>query len=271
MSNKQIIKKVFDEEFDSKKMKQQILLNYERKDKKRVIKYLKYAIPICMIVIISGVLSLNLIIKEKYFEEPKEKQENVEMVEKFLEGKNIITSSSSSASACKIISEDFPTIVKYCDAVVKGKVLSIEYEVVGRNAWTKIIFRVNDVFKGNININEDIEIHLMGGYISLEDHIKANDDAYRYENLTEEEIKNTILKEYHDGEFEFIKENEELILCIVKARGYSPFPENSYERVFPAGMLKERDNKFVQLYGEVKNKYSVAKDKLSDIRMLINE
>lgn len=269
MTKKQIIKRIFDKEFNVDDMRVQILLKNEEQEKKHMTKYLKYALSIFAIFIISGVLSLNVVIKEKHLDGTKEKQENVEMVEKFLEGKNIITSSSSSSVADKIISEDFPTIVKYCDAVVKGKVLSIDYEVVGRSAWTKIIFRVNDVFKGDISINEDIEIHLIGGYISLEDHIKVNDDAYRYENLTEEEIKNTILKEYHDGESEFIKENEELILCIAKARGYSPFPENSYERVFPAGMLKERDNKFVQLYGDVKDKYSVSKDNLNDIKKLV--
>lgn len=33
MSNKKIIKKVFDEEFDCEKMKQLVLLQYERKEK----------------------------------------------------------------------------------------------------------------------------------------------------------------------------------------------------------------------------------------------
>ena len=33
MSNKKMMKKVFEEEFSSEKMKQQILLQYERKEK----------------------------------------------------------------------------------------------------------------------------------------------------------------------------------------------------------------------------------------------
>lgn len=60
MSNKQIIKKVFDEEFDSKKMKQQILSNYERKEKKKMIKIIKYAIvPVCFILALFIGISLN--------------------------------------------------------------------------------------------------------------------------------------------------------------------------------------------------------------------
>lgn len=60
MSNKQIIKRVFDEEFDSKKMKQQILLKYEGKVKKKMIRITKYAIiPICVIFMAFIVISLN--------------------------------------------------------------------------------------------------------------------------------------------------------------------------------------------------------------------
>ena len=58
MSNKQIIKKVFDEEFDSNKMRQQILLSYEKKGKNNMFKILKYAIPVCVITMICGVLVL---------------------------------------------------------------------------------------------------------------------------------------------------------------------------------------------------------------------
>lgn len=264
MSNKQIIKKVFDEEFDSKRMKQQILTNYKRKEKNRMIKYLKYALPICIIVIISGVLSLNLLTKERQLEEPKEK---INIFEN-LEGKNIIT---STAISDKLISEDFASLVNYSDAIVKGKVLSVNFEELDGNAWTKIKFHVDEIFKGDIKVNEDIEIHFIGGYITLENHIKINNDAFRFETLSADEIKNTILKEVIDGEDEFVKKGEELILCIVKTPDYLPFPKNSYERLFASGMLKERGNKYVQLYGEIEEKYSVDKDKLKDIKKLVGK
>ena len=44
MSNKKMMKKVFEEEFSSEKMKQQILLQYERKEKNKMSKIIKYAI-----------------------------------------------------------------------------------------------------------------------------------------------------------------------------------------------------------------------------------
>jgi len=58
MSNKKIIKKVFEDEFDSKKMEQQILLQYERKEKNKMSKIIKYAIvPMCFILIaVIGIL-----------------------------------------------------------------------------------------------------------------------------------------------------------------------------------------------------------------------
>lgn len=55
MSNKKIINKVFDQEFDIDTMRNQILL----KKKKQENKVLKYVIPACMIGIISGLLILN--------------------------------------------------------------------------------------------------------------------------------------------------------------------------------------------------------------------
>lgn len=59
MSNKQIIKNVFDNEFDSKNMKQQILLKYERKNEQHMNKFYKLAIPVCLVVIICGIFILN--------------------------------------------------------------------------------------------------------------------------------------------------------------------------------------------------------------------
>ena len=39
MFDKQIIREVFDNEFDSEKMKRQILVNYERKERKKCLKF----------------------------------------------------------------------------------------------------------------------------------------------------------------------------------------------------------------------------------------
>lgn len=60
MSNKQIIKKVFDEEFNSKEIEHQILLKYERKGKNKMSKIMKYAIvPLCFMLVAFIGISLN--------------------------------------------------------------------------------------------------------------------------------------------------------------------------------------------------------------------
>lgn len=60
MSNKKIMKKVFDEELSSEKMKQQILLKYERKEKNKMGKIIKYSIaPVCLLLAIFIGISLN--------------------------------------------------------------------------------------------------------------------------------------------------------------------------------------------------------------------
>ena len=59
MSNKQIIKAVFDNEFNANKIRNQILLKNERKNKKNMIKFLKYAIPVFVLAIIVSLVFLN--------------------------------------------------------------------------------------------------------------------------------------------------------------------------------------------------------------------
>ncbi len=214
-----------------------------------------------------GVLSLNLFTQEKQLEEPKEKLEEINTFEN-LDGKNIITSTGISDT---FYQEDFATLIKHSDAVVKGKVLSVNFEELDGNAWTKIKFHVDDIFKGDIKINEDIEIHFMGGYMTLEEHIKTNDDAFRFETLSDTEIKNTILKEVIDGENEFVKKDEELILCLVKNPGYYPFTKDSYLRILPSGMLKLEGNTYKQKYGEIEEKYSIKTNEISNIKKMVTK
>lgn len=60
MSNKKMMKKVFEEEFSSEKMKQQILLQYERKEKNKMSKIIKYAIvPVYLVLALFIGASLN--------------------------------------------------------------------------------------------------------------------------------------------------------------------------------------------------------------------
>ena len=214
------------------------------------------------ILIVAGLVLLTLvgILIPKFL--PKESNHEYKKEEK-----NIITVTSITE---KVFKEEFTTLMKKSDAVVKGKVVSVNFETFAGNAWTKITLQIDDVFKGEIKKNQDIDIYYLGGYISLNDHINFYKDSERFSNLGENEKANTILKEIVDGE-EFIAKDEELILCIVKTSEASPLPKGSYERLYASGMLKEKDNQYVQVYGEFEPKFTIDKNKLNNIKELINE
>lgn len=222
----------------------------------------KSIIGICFVVIvIIGIVTFNVLsIKGNLNTKDESGFKN-------LNGKNIIKTTSISD---KLLEEDFPNLVKNSDSVIKGKVSSVGYKAIDGNAWTVISFKVDDVFKGSISKGETIDVYYIGGYIDLNDHIKYYNDAEKFSNLSEKEINNTVLQEIVDGE-EFIRENEKLILCIVKTSDESPLPKGSYERLYSSGMLKLKDGKYTQVYGEVKEKYSIANDKLNNIKELVKK
>ena len=58
MINRKEFKKIFDDEFDSQKMKEQILIKYKNKNGINMIKMLRYAV-IVIILIIGGVFVYN--------------------------------------------------------------------------------------------------------------------------------------------------------------------------------------------------------------------
>lgn len=215
----------------------------------------KILIITCLaLLILAGILIPRFLPKENKQEYKKEE-------------KNIITVTSITE---KVFKEEFTTLMKKSDAVVKGKVVSVNFETFAGNAWTKITLQIDDVFKGEVKKNQDIDIYYLGGYISLNDHINFYKDSERFSNLGENEKANTILKEIVDGE-EFVTKDEELILCIVKTTEESPLPKGSYERLYASGMLKEKDKQFVQVYGEFEPKFTIDKNKLNNLKKIINE
>lgn len=213
-----------------------------------------------LIITCLALLTLAGILIPKFL--PKENKQEYKKEEN-----NIITVTSITE---KVFKEEFTTLMKKSDAVVKGKVVSVNFETFAGNAWTKITLQIDDVFKGEVKKNQDIDIYYLGGYISLNDHINFYKDSERFSNLGENEKANTILKEIVDGE-EFIAKDEELILCIVKTSEASPLPKGSYERLYASGMLKEKDNQYVQVYGEFDPKFKIDKNKLNNLKKIINE
>lgn len=213
-----------------------------------------------LIITCLALLTLAGILIPKFL--PKENKQEYKKEEK-----NIITVTSITE---KVFKEEFTTLMKKSDAVVKGKVVSVNFETFAGNAWTKITLQIDDVFKGEVKKNQDIDIYYLGGYISLNDHINFYKDSERFSNLSAKEKANTVLKEIVDGE-EFVTKDEELILCIVKTIEDSPLPKGSYERLYASGMLKEKDHQYVQVYGEFDPKFKIDKNKLNNLKKIINE
>ncbi len=223
----------------------------------------KYLIGISLVVVlIIGVISVNLLPQEKQLEKSNEE------VIKDLNGKNIIVTNSVTD---KLLNENFANLVKNSDAVIKGKVLSVKYEAIEGNAWTKVTLHIDDVFKGDVKVGDDIDVYYIGGYITLDEHIEYYNDLEKFSNINEKERDNTILKEVVDGEEEFAKKDEEMILCLVKTSESSPLPKNSYERLYASGMLKLEGNTYKQKYGEIEEKYSIKANEISNIKKMVTK
>lgn len=216
-----------------------------------------------ILIVLIGVISISTVRSGKILYKTKENSSTSDIYK----DKNII---ESFGLTDKLLEEDFPNLVKHSDAVIKGKVDSVDFISVKGSAWTKLRFHIDNVITGNVNLDTDLDIYYMGGYVSLEEHIKYNDDAFRFEKLSEKEIANTVLRETYDGEDKFIEKGEELILCIVETADYSALPKGSYERLYSSGMLKLKDGKYIQLYGDVEEKYSISSNKVNDIKNIVS-
>lgn len=224
----------------------------------------------CLILVILGVFIFNRYEKKQDMESKKEGniKENIDVASIPEEFKNMNLIVSTSISD-KVLPEDFSVLVSHSDSVVKGEVNKVEYETIDGNAWTKMDFKVSEDYKGNLKSGDLIIVYFMGGYIKLDEHIKFYDDAFRFESVAKNDISNTILKEIVDGETEFVKNGESLILCLVKGRDV--FPKGAYERIDVAGMLKQDGNSYKQKYGEIEEKYSINTSELNNIKKLASK
>ncbi len=142
--------------------------------------------------------------------------------------------------------EDLKTQTSVSEYVIRGTVQNVTFTSFQGIAWTKSEVLITDSFKGDLKVGDLITVFNLGGYIPLSDHIAAFDDAFRFSDLSAEQIKNTYLNEITDGE-KVIQKSDDLILCLVEPVEGSPLPEGSYERLSYAGQLRAEGNeKFVQ-------------------------
>ena len=151
------------------------------------------------------------------------------------------------SKADEVYQNDLNELISVSDDVIRGKVQNVAYTSYEGVAWTKLDVLITDTLKGDLKVGDVISVFNLGGYIPLSEHIEGHNDAFRFKNLSAEEIKTTFLKETIDGE-KTVQKSDDLILCLVQTPKNSPLPNGAYERVSYTGQLyADGDNKFVQL------------------------
>ena len=147
----------------------------------------------------------------------------------------------------ELYQNDLKKLISISDDVVRVTVQNVAYTGYEGVAWTKLDVLITDTLKGDLKVGDVISVFNLGGYIPLSEHIEGHNDAFRFKNLSAEEIKTTFLKETIDGEKK-VQKSDDLILCLVQTPKNSPLPNGAYERVSYTGQLyADGDNKFVQL------------------------
>ena len=93
----------------------------------------------------------------------------------------------------ELYQNDLKKLISISDDVIRVTVQNVAYTSYEGVAWTKLVFN-------------------LGRYIPLSEHIEGHNDAFRFKNLSAEEIKTTFLKETIDGE-KTVQKSDDLILC----------------------------------------------------------
>lgn len=147
-----------------------------------------------------------------------------------------------------MFSPDLNFIFGKSDEIVRGTVKNIEYTNYSGLAWTKADILITESYKGVLKEGDLVSIFIYGGYMKLEDHIKYFKDDFRFESLTDNDIKNTVLRENDNGK-PFIEVGDDLYFPLIKPAAHMPFPEGSFENLSVAGILYiDKNGKFIQEY-----------------------
>lgn len=144
------------------------------------------------------------------------------------------------------LSPELDSLIQVSDAIVRGTVKNVVFTQFDGIAWTKADLLITESLKGEFQKGDLVSVFILGGYIPLADHIKAYDNAFRYEGLTPEEIQNTVLKETVNGE-SFAQVGDDYIYCLVKTSKDSPLPDGAYERVSSYGQFAiDQEGDYIQ-------------------------
>ncbi len=136
---------------------------------------------------------------------------------------------------CYSIGEELSAISESSDNIIKGKVKGYEYTYYDGEAFTAVIFSVEESYKGDLQAGDLITILHAGGYIPLQVHIDRYDDRYIFENVTDEEISATVIHEPLEGEEPVV--GDEYIYFIAPVEAIEVYGEGLYAPVRDASSI----------------------------------
>ena len=133
-------------------------------------------------------------------------------------------------------------ITEKSEYIVRGSAEKVYYTAIDGITYTVVDFLVAESLKGEIENNSLITVLFLGGYISVEEHIKSRDNADKFSGIPKEKWSTTFVKRTVEGA-PLPEEKENYLLCLGKNQGFkgSYYPHNEYEGVFQkAGETYER-------------------------------
>lgn len=147
-----------------------------------------------------------------------------------IDEENIKHSIETTTASCDYgISADLLTISENATEIIEGTIKNVTYEFIEGNPWIKADILVTGSLKGNLKESDIISVYMLGGYVSLEEHIKYYDDAVKF-NVSKKDIKHTMLKTVVENEA-FPVIGEESIFYLTETSTASPLPQGAFERV----------------------------------------
>ena len=172
-------------------------------------------------------------------------------------------------------------VYSHSDLIVQGKVSDTYFTTIDGMAYTVMEFEVEDVLKGNAEKNSTITTLTLGGYTTLREHIEANDDAFRFADISEDKWDTTYLESYtlKDG---YPKKGEKYVLALVDDstfvkgvystlniyEGMFKYDNGQYRRTLPEqnyyGNKKKADKTYFQ--NDTAFQYKWFKEKCNEIK-----
>ena len=124
-------------------------------------------------------------------------------------------------------------ITKKSEYIVRGSAEKVYYTAIDGITYTVVDFLVTESLKGEIENNSLITVLFLGGYISMDEHIKSRGNADKFSGIPKEKWSTTFVKRTVEGA-PLPQEKENYLLCLGKNKGFngSYYPHNEYEGVF---------------------------------------